>query len=72
MPRLPVLSGAELIGLLQHHGFVVIRQRGSHASLRRGAQGCTVPLHRELKAGALAGILRSIGMSADDLQRRAN
>ncbi|WP_243453722.1 type II toxin-antitoxin system HicA family toxin [Sandaracinobacteroides saxicola] len=53
--------------LLERHGFDVIRQRGSHVNLRRGATGCSVPLHRELKAGTLMGILRSIGMSADDL-----
>lgn len=26
--------------------------------MRRGAQGCAVPMHRELKTGTLIGILR--------------
>jgi predicted RNA binding protein YcfA (HicA-like mRNA interferase family) len=39
-------------------GFAVIRQRGSHVIMRRGEQGCVVPLHRELKIGTLHGVLK--------------
>jgi predicted RNA binding protein YcfA (HicA-like mRNA interferase family) len=35
-----------------------MRQKGSHVVLRRGAIGCVVPLHREVKTGTLAGIVR--------------
>ncbi|MBA2351715.1 MAG: type II toxin-antitoxin system HicA family toxin, partial [Burkholderiales bacterium] len=40
MPSLPVVSGAEVVRALQHLGFVVTRQRGSHIVLRKGSQGC--------------------------------
>lgn len=66
MPRLPVLSGAEIIKALQRLGFEQVRQRGSHVVLRRDATGCVVPLHREVKAGTLAGILRQAGVTPDD------
>lgn len=66
MPRLPVLSGAEIIKALQRLGFEQVRQRGSHVVLRRDAAGCVVPLHREVKTGTLAGILRQAGLTQDE------
>ena len=67
MPKFPVLSGAEIIRLLERMGFVQVRQRGSHVVLRRGKAGCVVPLHKEVKSGTLAGILRQAGVTIDDL-----
>lgn len=58
MPDLPVLSGAEVIAALEELGFKRIRQKGSHVVMRRGGLGCVVPLHREVKTGTLAGIVR--------------
>ena len=46
-PSLPHVSGAEAIRALEKLGFAVVRQRGSHVVLRRGASGCVVPLHCE-------------------------
>ena len=66
MPKLPVVSGAEVIRALRHLGFIFIRKRGSHVILRRGSQGCVVPHHREIKAGTLAGLLKQAGVSADE------
>lgn len=65
MPKLPVLSGAEAIKALERMGFEQIRQRGSHVVMRRGGVGTVVPLHRELKTGTLAGILRQAGVTQD-------
>ncbi len=66
MPKLPVVSGAEVIQALERLGFVVARQRGSHVVLRRGSTGCVVPNHRELKVGTLVGLLKQAGVSADE------
>ncbi|UJP02320.1 MAG: type II toxin-antitoxin system HicA family toxin, partial [Nitrosomonas sp.] len=63
MPKLPVVSGMEAIRALERLGFTVVRQRGSHIILRRGAAGCVVPNHHELKTGTLAGILKQAGIS---------
>lgn len=65
MPRLPRVSGADTIRALERLGFVVVRQRGSHAVLRRDTGGCVVPNHRELKTGTLAGVLKQAGVSAE-------
>lgn len=66
MPRLPVLSGGDVVKMLERHGFEQVRQRGSHVILRRGALGCVVPLHKELKTGTLAGVIRQAGLSQDE------
>ena len=66
MPKLPRISGAEIVRALQRLGFEVARQRGSHVILRRGASGCVVPNHREVKVGTLAGVLRQAGVSAEE------
>ena len=55
-----------MIGILERLGFEQMRQRGSHVAMRRGASGCVVPLHAEVKRGTLAGIIRQAGLSADE------
>jgi predicted RNA binding protein YcfA (HicA-like mRNA interferase family) len=67
MPRLPVLSGQEVVQALKRLGFEEVRQRGSHVVLRRGAAGCVVPLHREIKRGTLATIIKQADISIDGL-----
>jgi predicted RNA binding protein YcfA (HicA-like mRNA interferase family) len=66
VPSLPRLSGAEIIRALERLGFVRVRQRGSHVMMRRGATGCVVPDHREVKVGTLSGLLKQAGVSAED------
>jgi len=66
MPKLPVLSGAEIVRALEKLGFMQVRQRGSHVVLRRGNAGTVVPLHREVKLGTINGILRQAQIAPDD------
>jgi len=70
MPKLPRVSGAEAIRTLERLGFVQVRQRGSHVVLKRTdperATGCVVPLHRELAAGTLRGILKQAAVATED------
>ena len=66
MPKLPRVSGAEIISALERLGFVRIRQTGSHVILRRGSKGCVVPAHSEVKVGTLAGVLRQAEVSAEE------
>ncbi|MFC2158428.1 type II toxin-antitoxin system HicA family toxin [Acidobacteriota bacterium] len=68
MPRLPVLSGKELIKLLNKGGFHIVRQKGSHVSLAKGQFKTIIPLHDELARGTLLGILKQCGLSRDELQ----
>jgi predicted RNA binding protein YcfA (HicA-like mRNA interferase family) len=43
---------------MERLGFIRLRQSGSHVMVRRGAKGCVIRLHAELKVGTLAGLLR--------------
>jgi len=71
MPKLPVISGKELITALKKAGFVEVRQRGSHISLQKVTSEITyktvVPLHRELAKGTIIDILHQTGLSRDNL-----
>jgi len=62
LARLRVLSGPEVVALLERHGFRQVRQRGSHLALQRRDEASTVtvivPLHRELRPGTLLSIVR--------------
>jgi len=66
MPKLPVLSGQDIVKALERLGFETIRQRGSHVVMRRGSQGTVVPLHKEVKTDTLAGIIRQAELSHDE------
>jgi predicted RNA binding protein YcfA (HicA-like mRNA interferase family) len=66
MPKLPHLSGYEIIRALERLGFREARQNGSHVILKRGSSGCVVPLHKEVKIGTLSGVLKQAGVKAED------
>ena len=70
-PRQPVLSGDRLIKALAKDGWEAVRQRGSHVRLKKSGRrnALVVPLHREIKKGTLAGILRDAELTGDDLER---
>jgi predicted RNA binding protein YcfA (HicA-like mRNA interferase family) len=57
------VSGDRVVRVLEHLGYVIIRQRGSHVRLRHPgppAHAITVPLHNPLKLGTLHGILEEV------------
>ena len=62
--RLPRgVSADPVIRVLEHLGYAVIRQKGSHVRLRHEgppAHAITVPLHNPLKTGTLQGILSEV------------
>lgn len=66
MPKLPHVSGAEVVRALERLGFAKVRQSGSHAVMRRESKGCVVPMHKEVKVGTLAGVLRQAEVSAEE------
>ncbi|HAO20683.1 MAG TPA: hypothetical protein DCQ37_09565 [Desulfobacteraceae bacterium] len=69
MPELPHISGNEAIKVFQQLGFRVVRQKGSHAVLRRGSFGCVIPLHKEIAIGTLRGAIRQSGITTEDFVR---
>ena len=66
MPKLPRVSGQDAVRAFERLGFAVVRQRGSHIVMRRGESGCSIPNHREIKTGTLAGILRQASVSVQE------
>jgi len=64
--RLRIFSGRQLCALLEQHGFVKIRQRGSHIVMqkREDETSVTIPVpdHAEIKIGTLLSIIRQSGL----------
>lgn len=68
MPRVPRVSGADLINRLERLGYVSVRTIGSHVRLRHPQRPpATVPLHDVIGPGLLRKILRDTGLSRTDL-----
>jgi predicted RNA binding protein YcfA (HicA-like mRNA interferase family) len=72
MPKLPVISGAALIQILERKGYRQVRTRGSHVRLypldfSSGLKKVTVPLHDRLKKGTLSSIMKDTGLAIEDL-----
>ncbi|MGD0495988.1 MAG: type II toxin-antitoxin system HicA family toxin [Candidatus Bathyarchaeia archaeon] len=71
MPRLPLVSGREVVKALGKAGFEVVGRKGSHIRLKRKAPDkiyiVIVPLHSEIKRGTLKSILRQAGLTMEEL-----
>lgn len=61
-PPRKILSGKDVCKVLNDNGFEAIRQKGSHVIMQKRLTDTTitvpVPLHKELKRGTLASIIR--------------
>lgn len=67
------VSGRQAVAALQRVGWQPTRMKGDHQILKHaeppGAYATVaVPLHRELAVGTLAGILRRVGMTAEEFR----
>jgi predicted RNA binding protein YcfA (HicA-like mRNA interferase family) len=64
--RLRVLSGKEVCDILAKHGFVKVRQTGSHMVMQKKLPTTTitvpVPDHSTLRTGTLRAIIRQSGV----------
>lgn len=74
MPKLPHITGLELIRALERAEYTIARQRVSHVQPRRqdisgAVTTFPVPVHagKTLKPGTLKGILRIAGLEVEDL-----
>jgi predicted RNA binding protein YcfA (HicA-like mRNA interferase family) len=69
-PKLPVVSGRQVIRVLERIGYQIVRQKGSHIRLRDENDPehlpITVPDHRTLKPGLLRQILRDASLTVDE------
>ncbi len=73
MPKLPVLTGRELIKVLENMGFQQIRQRGDHVFLRHtDGKTTTVPVHsgEPIDRGLLNKIIkRDLQMTREEFEK---
>ncbi len=77
-PKLPQISGQDLVQVLRKLGYDVVRQRGSHIRLSKtttfGEHSVTVPEHKTIARGTLNDIITKVGLwnnlSKDDLIKR--
>lgn len=70
MPKLPLVSGKEVIKALSKAGFQTVGRKGSHIRLKKKtpikAYIVIVPLHPEIKRGTLKSILRQAGLTTNE------
>lgn len=56
------MSGEEMLKLYLKHGWNKIRQKGSHVIVKKeGEMPETIPMHKELKKGLEAKLLKKLG-----------
>ncbi len=71
MPKLPVLSGKDILKILCKIGYEHIRTRGSHMVLikqtEQGKKTIPVPNHKELAKGTLKAIMAQANLKLNDL-----
>jgi predicted RNA binding protein YcfA (HicA-like mRNA interferase family) len=68
--NVPVLSPSQVVKLLRKHGFIEIRQKGSHKQFRHpDGRGTTVPFHkgRDIAPPLLRQIAEDIGLTVREL-----
>ena len=67
MPQLPVLSGKEIIKVLEQIGYFQKKQRGSHIRMEHDEfRSVTVPNYPMVSRGLLRKILRDAELSPEE------
>jgi len=73
LPKLPVVSGPEIIRALRRAGFHTHRQTGSHITLKNPQTGArtTVPSHggEDLPPGTLRKIIADAKLTVEEFRR---
>lgn len=64
------VTARDLVRAAKHLGFVLDRQKGSHAVYVRGRDRVVIPMHasRAIKAKTLASILSEMGITAAEVR----
>ena len=68
MPKLPAMSGAEVVKAFGRAGWRRNRQRGSHVVMLKPGEivSLSIPQHRELAPGTLRSLIRAAGMTVEE------
>jgi len=67
---MPLLSGREVLAVLNRLGFVEVHRKGSHVKMKH-SDGKTIvfPFHDEVDRYTLKGALRDAGVNVEDFLR---
>ena len=69
MPKLPILSGLDIVKIFAKIGYKFDHQTGSHLILRHKEyphRRLTIPNHKEVSIGTLRAIIREAGLSREE------
>jgi len=70
--KLRILSGKQVCDILEKHGFIQVRQRGSHIVMQKRLPDTTitvpVPNHSELRIGTLQSIIRQSSLNKSEFE----
>ncbi len=68
MSKLPSISGRQAIRAFERAGFSVVRTSGSHLIMKKSGHPylISVPNHKTLKPGTLAGLIRSSDLTVEE------
>ena len=65
-PKLPQVSGQDLVRFLEKLGYQIIRQKGSHIRLRKimsiGEHNISIPNHKTIAKGTLNDIFTRVSL----------
>lgn len=70
MPKLPLLSGREVVKIFERLGWEVSRQKGSHIILVKKGHiaSLSVPDHREIARGTLRSLISHADITVKDFR----
>jgi predicted RNA binding protein YcfA (HicA-like mRNA interferase family) len=54
------LSGKEMLRLYERNGWIFLRQKGSHVMVEKGRETECIPMHKELRYGMEAKLLKHL------------
>lgn len=69
MPKLPVVSGKDLVKAMSKIGYEFDHQTGSHMILRQTVspfRRLTIPNHKEISKGTLRAIIKQSGLTLEE------
>jgi len=75
MPKLPQVSGKDIVKVLRKYGFSIVSQKGSHIKLKKTVSSgfsytVIVPNHKIIKKGTLRnGILKPINLTVEEFTK---
>lgn len=73
MPKLPIISGKNLLKILKKNGFVEVRSKGSHVFIMdsKMEKSTVIPVHgnEDLGKGLLKAILSDLEITVEELIR---